>query len=244
MKRQEPIESVGSESRQRADDFVSAWAATAKSGRGGDEERYLSTADPKLGRLIAKVVAAEGAKRFRQSTAESHFDSIARSIVYQQLSKRAASTIYARYVNVLGGCASPERVAETPSDALREAGLSAPKVRYLKALALAVAAGDLDLDALRELPDESIVNRLTRMPGVGVWTAQMFLMFRLLRPDVLPEHDVGIQRGVQIAYGLRKPAAPAYILRVGMKWAPYRSLACLYLWAAVDLDLRTSPPQT
>ena len=237
MKRQRPSESVGGESRQRADSFLSGWAATANLGSGCEEELYLGTADPKLGALIARVVDAEGAKRFRPSTAESHFDAIARSIVYQQLSKKAASTIYARFVNVVGGSASPERVLEASSEALRGAGLSYPKVRYLKALAAAVVCGDLDLDALSELPDGAIIHALTSVSGIGVWTAQMFLMFRLLRPDVLPSHDVGLQRGLQVAYGLRKPAAPAYVNLVGKRWAPYRSLACLYLWAAVDLGM-------
>jgi len=87
------------------------------------------------------------------------------------------------------------------------------------------------------LPDEAIVDTLTKVPGIGVWTAQMFLMFRLHRPDVLPTRDLGIQRGLQIAYGLRKPAAPGYVARAGKKWSPYRSIASLYLWAAVDLGV-------
>ncbi len=219
---------------ERAQAFVSGWAAAAGAGEGHQAERHLAGADPRLGELVARVVAAGGVRRFKSSTASSDFDAIARSIVYQQLSTMAASTIYGRYVDALEGCPSPERVLETRPERLLQAGLSRPKVRYVKALASAVASGELELGSLRELPDESVIDALTRVPGVGLWTAQMFLMFRLQRPDVLPTIDVGIRRGLQMAHGLRKPAAPGYVFRSGRRWAPYRSLACLYLWAALE----------
>ena len=219
---------------ERAQAFVAGWTAAAGTGEGRLEERHLAAADPRLGRLIARLVAGGGMRRFKPSTAPSDFDAIARSIVYQQLSTMAASTIYGRYVEALGGSPNPERVLEARPERLLRAGLSRAKVRYVKALASAVASGELDLGSLRDLPDESVIDALTRVPGVGLWTAQMFLMFRLHRPDVLPTIDVGIRRGLQMAHGLRKPAAPGYVSRSGRRWAPYRSLACLYLWAALE----------
>jgi DNA-3-methyladenine glycosylase II len=225
-------------SDERAQAFVTGWAAAAEAGEGRLEECHLADADPRLGRLIARLMSAGGVRRFQPSTAPSDFDALARSIVYQQLSTMAASTIYGRYVEALGGAPSPERVLEARSDRLLRAGLSRAKVRYVKALASAVASGELDLGSLRGLPDESVVEALTGVPGVGLWTAQMFLMFRLHRPDVLPTIDVGIRRGLQIAHGLRKPAAPGYVSRSGRRWAPYRSLACLYLWAALEPDAK------
>ena len=221
-------------SDERAQAFVEGWAAAAGAGEKRLEECHLAEADPRLGRLIARLVTAGGVRRFKPSTAPSDFDAIARSIVYQQLSTMAASTIYGRYVETLGGCPSPERVLGARPERLLKAGLSRAKVRYVKALASAVASGELNLRSLRDLPDESVVDALTRVPGVGLWTAQMFLMFRLHRPDVLPTIDVGIRRGLQMAHGLRKPAAPGYVSRSGSRWAPYRSLACLYLWAALE----------
>ncbi len=221
-----------SDERGRA--FVAGWAAAAGAGGARPEECHLAAADPRLGSLVARLVASGGVRRFKPSTAPSDFDAIARSIVYQQLSTMAAATIYGRYVEALGGNPSPERVLEARPERLLKAGLSRAKVRYVKALASAVASGDLNLGSLRDLPDESVVGALTRVPGVGLWTAQMFLMFRLHRPDVLPTVDVGIRRGLQMAHGLRQPAAPGYVSRAGRRWAPYRSLACLYLWAALE----------
>ncbi len=221
-------------SDERAQAFVAGWAADEGAGEGRLEECHLAAADPRLGRLIARLVAAGGVRRFKPSTAPSDFDAIARSIIYQQLSTMAASTIYGRYVEALGGFPSPERVLEARSERLLRAGLSRAKVRYVKALASAVASGELDLGSLRDLPDDSVIEAMTRVPGVGRWTAQMFLMFRLHRLDVLPIVDVGIRRGLQMAHGLRKPAAAGYVSRSGRRWAPYRSLACLYLWAALE----------
>jgi DNA-3-methyladenine glycosylase II len=196
-------------------------------------ERCLCAADPRLAKSIEKA----GPLRFGPSPARSHFDAIARSIIYQQLSTKAAATIYSRYLKALAGNPEPKRVIAKRPETLRAAGLSESKVRYLKALATAVTTGALDLEHIADLPDEAIVDQLTNVPGVGVWTAQMFLMFRLHRLDVLPTRDLGIQRGLQLSYGLHKPAAPGYVARVGKKWAPYRSIASLYLWAAVDLGI-------
>jgi DNA-3-methyladenine glycosylase II len=220
-----------------SEDFMATWRRVA--GPLNDlAEKHLCACDPMLG----EVIRAVGPQRFAKSPARSHFDAIARSIIYQQLSKKAAATIYTRYRDIVRGrTRGPEEAWAADAGCLRSAGLSTSKVRYLKELAKAVIDGGLDLDHIDDLPDDDVVSLLTKVPGVGVWTAQMFLMFRLRRPDVLPTRDVGVQRGLQLAHGLRKPAAPGYIARAGKRWSPFRSLACLYLWAAVDTGFISSP---
>lgn len=202
-------------------------------------EHHLRTVDPRLGALIDQVIAAAGVQRFEPSPAATHFEALARSIVFQQLSGKAARTIHGRVVDALGGAISPEAVLRSSPEALRAAGLSQGKARYLTALSEAVASGSLALEGIEALPDEAVIDALTQVKGIGVWTAQMFLMFRLGRGDVLPTNDLGIQKGLQRAHGLRKPAAPGYVRKAGVRWAPHRSTACLYLWAALDQLLPT-----
>jgi DNA-3-methyladenine glycosylase II len=230
------MESATIDIRPRQPDAVSEFLATWKRASGpsdGMAEQHLYRVDSRLATVIEKT----GPQRFSPSNARSHFDAIARSIIYQQLSIKAAATIYARYLSLLEDNPGPVQVLAVRDGAFRKVGLSASKVRYLKALATAVTSGELDLERVADLSDDAIVQKLTNLPGIGVWTAQMFLMFRLRRLDILPTHDLGIRRGLQLAYGLRKPAAPGYIARVGRKWAPYRSIASLYLWAAVDVSV-------
>ncbi|HWV37432.1 MAG TPA: DNA-3-methyladenine glycosylase 2 family protein [Vulgatibacter sp.] len=200
-------------------------------------EHELRAADLRLGRLIDRVIERAGPQRFEPSPFPTHFEALARSIVYQQLSGKAAATIYGRVVGVLGGTVTPEAVLAAGDESLQAAGLSRPKIRYVRALARAVAERELDLERVEALPDDEVIEALTRVQGIGVWTAQMFLMFRLRRPDVLPTGDLGIQKGLKLAHGLRKPAAPGYVKRAGARWAPHRSLACLYLWAALDQQI-------
>jgi len=213
-------------------DFLATWER-AKGPSNGAAERHLCRVDSRLATVIKKT----GPQRFSRSNARSHFDAIARSIIYQQLSIKAAATIYARYISLLEDNPSPKQVLAVRDDAFRTVGLSASKVRYLKALATAVSSEGFDLERIATLSDEAIIQELIKLPGIGVWTAQMFLMFQLQRLDVLPTHDLGIRRGLQLAYGLRKLAAPGYIARVGKKWAPYRSIASLHLWAVVDVKV-------
>src|SRR5690348_6562930 len=161
---------------------------------------HLKRADPTLARVIERV----GVCRFTPRTEGTHFDAVARSIVYQQLSGSAAHTIYTRWLSLYGGRApSPLELLETPDATLRGVGLSRQKIAYLKDLAHRSSAGDVPIDTLHELDDAEVIAALTRVKGVGRWTAQMFLMFRLGRPDVLPELDLGIRKGIQRAYGLR-----------------------------------------
>ena len=149
---------------------------------------YLKKVDPKLGVFIDRV----GPFRLVRRTAGTHFDAVCRSIIYQQLSGKAAATIHDRVLGLYGGRAPlPSELAATSDEHLRGVGLSRQKLSYLKDLAVRVAANELPIDTLHELPDDEVIDALVRVKGVGRWTAQMFLMFRLGRPDVLPELDLG-----------------------------------------------------
>jgi len=157
--------------------------------------------------------------------------------VYQQLSGKAAATIYGRVLALYGGRApTPAELAATPAARLRRAGLSRQKLRYLKDLARHAASGRLPLDVLDGMADEAVIEALTAVRGVGTWTAQMFLMFRLGRLDVLPVLDLGIQKGMRHAYRLRRRPTHAQMEKIAAAWRPYRSVACWYLWRAMDVQ--------
>ena len=192
---------------------------------------HLSAADPVMHALVAIV----GPCRFAPRAEGTHFEAVARAIVYQQLSGKAAGTIHGRFHAIYGHRApTPGELLDTDDAALRAAGLSRQKIAYLRDLAARVTAGDVPLDAVGALDDEALVRALTRVKGVGRWTAQMFLMFRLGRPDVLPELDLGIQRAIELAYGLGRLATPAEVLAIGAPWAPYRTVASWYLWRSLE----------
>ncbi len=193
--------------------------------------RHLKRTDPILGKLITQV----GPCGYQLRSDGAHFDHLMRAIVYQQLSGKAAATIHARVQALYGGRApTPAELAGTPAARLRRAGLSRQKLGYLKDLARRAATGRLPLDTLDALPDEAAIAALTAVRGVGVWTAQMFLMFRLGRLDVLPVLDLGIQKGMRQTYRLRKLPKPAHMERLAAGWRPYRSVACWYLWRALE----------
>jgi 3-methyladenine DNA glycosylase/8-oxoguanine DNA glycosylase len=159
-----------------------------------------------------------------------------RSIVFQQLSGKAAATIHGRVIALVGdGAEAPSRIAATSHDALRAAGLSNAKASYVRNLAEHVLDGSLPVESLHELSDDEIIAALTQVKGIGKWSAQMFLMFRLGRPDVLPELDLGVQKGIQMTYRMRKLPTPAQVLRRGQKWAPYRTVASWYMWRVLEL---------
>ena len=203
--------------------------------------RHLKRTDPVLAKLIAEV----GRCGYQLRADGAHFDHIVRAIVYQQLAGKAAATIHGRVQALYGGRPpTPAELAGTRPARLRRAGLSRQKLSYLRDLARGVASGRLGLDGLDGLPDEAVIEALTAIRGVGVWTAQMFLMFRLGRLDVLPVLDLGIQKGMQRAYGLRRMPRPAEMERIAAGWSPYRSVACWYLWRAAerpDPGLRARP---
>ena len=192
---------------------------------------HLRRVDPVLGRIIAQVRTPPPPPR-REGT---HYDALMRAIVYQQLSGKAAGTIHRRFRELFPGHRPrAELVLAASDERLRSAGLSRQKIGYLRDLSARVADGTLPLAHLGRLPDDAIVEHLIQVKGIGRWTAQMFLMFRLGRPDVLPELDLGIQNAVQRAYGLRSRPLPKDVVRIGERWRPHASTACWYLWRSLD----------
>ncbi|MDE3152912.1 MAG: DNA-3-methyladenine glycosylase 2 family protein [Gemmatimonadota bacterium] len=192
---------------------------------------HLRRVDPVMARVIRHV----GPFHLVPRRGNSHFHYLARAIVYQQLSGKAAGTIHGRFCALFPrGHAVPDRVLALSDEALRAAGLSRQKAAYLRDLAEKVHTGAVPLERVRHMSDDAIIDHLVQVKGVGRWTAQMFLMFRLGRPDVLPELDLGIQNAVQRAYGLRKRATPKDVARIGKAWSPYSSVASWYLWRFID----------
>ena len=192
----------------------------------------LAKADPVLARLLAE----HGQPSTDRRPPASNYVALVRSIVGQQLSTKAARAIYGRVIDYFGGHPpTPEQILETDLDALRTAaGLSHAKTRYLHSLAEHVVDGSLALDQLDALPDEEIIAELTAIKGIGEWSAHMFLMFQLRRPDVLAVGDLGIRRAAERAYGL--PALPTAdeLTAMAEPWRPYRTAACLVLWHSLD----------
>ncbi len=192
---------------------------------------HLKNADPVIGRIITRV----GPYRLQPRREGTHYHALVRAIVFQQLSGKAASTIYGRLC-ALYPRQNPraELLLATTDEVLRGAGLSRQKIGYLRDLATRVATRSLPLAHLGRLSDDAIIEHLVQVKGIGRWTVQMFLMFRLGRPDVLPELDLGIQTAIQRAYGLKKRPAPKDVLRIGAKWRPYASVASWYLWRSLE----------
>ena len=162
------------------------------------------------------------------------FRALTHAIIAQQLSTKAAATIERRFAGLFGGSPTPGGLAAVSDAELRAVGLSAQKIRYMRDLCARIHDGTLVLASLDELTDEGVVEALTAVTGIGRWTAEMFLIFRLQRPDVLPVGDLGIVKAVQRAYGLRKVPSPERLTRIGEHWRPFRSVACWYLWASLD----------
>lgn len=195
--------------------------------------RHLRKADPALARVIARV----GACDFSRRESGTHFAALTRTIVFQQLSGKAASTILGRLHGLYGDRPpTPQALLATTDETLRSVGISTQKATYLRDLASRVADGRLPTARLGRLSDERIMEALMGVKGIGRWTAQVFLMFRLARPDVLPDGDLGIQKAIQRAYGLRRLPKPERVQKIGAPWAPYRSIASWYLWRSLDVD--------
>src|SRR3954468_4592814 len=194
--------------------------------------RHLKKSDP----ILAQIIAEVGPCRYETKNFGTHFDALCRSIVYQQLSTKAASTIHSRFLDLFENrVPTPEAVAATPEPKLRAVGLSTQKTSYIRDIANKVHTGALPLDHLDELPDQEIIDYLIQVKGVGVWTAQMFLMFRLGRLDVLPDLDLGIRNAIKKAYRVRGVPNAKRIAKIGAPWRPYASIACWYLWRSLDV---------
>ncbi len=201
---------------------------------------HLRRADP----AIAAVIDLVGPCRFAANAAGTHLDAVIRAIVYQQLSGSAASTIHGRLMALFGGAPTAVTVLAASEDSLRSVGLSRQKVAYLKDLARLAHSGELPIESLHDLDDAAILAALTRVKGVGVWTAQMFLMFRLGRPDVLPVLDLGIRKAVQRAYRLRELPSPERVRKLGAAWSPHGTIASWYLWRSLDaVGASRTPPE-
>ena len=190
--------------------------------------RYLMRTDPILGAAIKRIGACGMAGRQRKD----HLSALAGAIVSQQLSTKAAATIFGRFVALFPGNEIPDAaaIAAQSDAALRGVGLSGQKVGYMRDLSARLIDGRLRLDELDALPDEAVIERLVAVKGFGRWTAEMFLMFRLHRPDVLPGGDLGIVVAIQRLYKLRTRPDARRVLKIGEVWKPYRSVASWYLW--------------
>jgi DNA-3-methyladenine glycosylase II len=187
---------------------------------------------------MARLVDAIGplsVRRRRRGRPDDAYGVLVRSITGQQLSTKAAATIYGRLTELFGGrTPTPEEIIATDPEALRAVGLSGAKAAYLRDLAEHIVDGELPVDELAELPDVKVHELLTGVKGLGRWTVDMFLMFHLGRPDVLPVGDLGIRKAMQIHYGLDDlPKAPK-MEQIAEAWRPYRTLGCLYLWESLD----------
>jgi DNA-3-methyladenine glycosylase II len=189
---------------------------------------HLRRSDPVLGAIIERV-GGYGIQ-YRQP----EFESLVRSIVYQQLSGRVASVIFGRLSEAAGGILTPEGILKLRPARMRRAGLSAAKTDYIRDLARHTRDRKVIFDELPALADADVIERLTRVKGIGTWTAHMFLIFALRRPDVLPVGDLGIRSAIQKAYGLESLPRPTEMIEIASRWRPYCSVASWYLWRSLD----------
>ena len=199
--------------------------------------KALATADPTMAALIERIGKLDIATRLRRRQEERPADAygaLLRAIVGQQLSTKAARTIHGRVLELFGGATpSPEQLLEASEEDLRACGLSGRKTEYIRDLASHVISGELELDRLEELGDEEVIEEIVAVRGLGRWTAEMFLIFHLQRPDVLSGGDLGIRKAIQIEYGLEEMPSAKRVLEIGERWRPHRSLASLYLWESL-----------
>ena len=202
--------------------LVTAWSAgRRKLGR-----------DPVFGPWVTKI----GTIRLQEAT-EQPFYYLARTICYQQLAGRAAATIHGRFVDALKGEVTPERVLRVRESTLRKAGLSRSKLTAIRDLAAKIRSGEVEVHDLHEQPDDEVVRRLTKVWGIGEWTAQMYLMFRLHRPDVWPAGDLGVRAGYAKAHGLGEPPTEKDLRPLGEVYRPWRSAVAFYCWRILETEL-------
>ncbi|MGH2800548.1 MAG: DNA-3-methyladenine glycosylase family protein [Thermoleophilaceae bacterium] len=191
----------------------------------------LAGSDPVMAGLVSELGRLSFETRLRGRPRPDSYGMLLRSIVGQQVSAKAAAKIHDRVLELFGGRApTPAELLAVEPGQLRGAGLSGRKVEYVRDLARQIESGELELERLAELSDEEVIAEISAVRGLGVWSAQMFLMFALERPDVLPTGDLGIRRAVQVAYGLDELPGHDELTRIAEPWRPHRTLACIYLW--------------
>jgi len=190
---------------------------------------HLKKSDPILRAIIERVGPC------RMEFGEPVFHSLAEAIVYQQLNGKAAVTIFNRFTALAGEPVTPEGILKLTPENMRTVGLSKQQSSYLFDMAERASRGELDFARLPDLTDEEVIKHLTQVKGVGVWTAHMFLMFTLKRPNVLPTGDFGVQMAIKKHYGKRKLPKPLQMEKIARPWEPYRSIACWYLWRSLDI---------
>jgi DNA-3-methyladenine glycosylase II len=199
--------------------------------------RALAASDPTMAGLIGRIGEIDLATRLRRRSEERPADAygaLLRAIVGQQLSTKAARTIYLRVLAIFDGTTpSPQQLLDAEEGKLRAAGLSGRKVEYVRDLAAHILGGELELERLDELADEQVIDEIVAVRGLGRWTAEMFLIFHLERPDVLSGGDLGIRKAIQLEYGLEEMPTPTEAVEIGQRWRPHRSLASLYLWESL-----------
>jgi DNA-3-methyladenine glycosylase II len=198
------------------------------------DDRALMRADKALKRVMEERGPIDP-EIDRRGSRPDPYEAVARAIVGQQLSTKAARSIWAKLLEQFDGeTPDPKALLRKRPQTLRKAGLSNAKVEFLRDLAKRVTDGRLDLDRLKKLPDEDVIAELIEVKGVGQWTAEMFLIFHLARPDVVSVGDLGIRRAAQIAYGMDELPGPEELEKLAEVWRPHRTLACLYLWRSLD----------
>ncbi len=190
---------------------------------------HLKKSDPIIREIINRVGP------YRIEYGDPVFHSLAEAIVYQQLNGKAAFTIFKRFAALAGEPLTPEGIMRVTDQQMRSAGLSKQKTSYLRDLAQRTHHGELNFSGLANLSDEEVIEHLTQVKGIGVWTAHMFLMFSLRRPNVLPTGDFGVKMAIKKHYKKRKPPNPKQMEKIAKCWEPYRSVACWYLWRSLDI---------
>jgi DNA-3-methyladenine glycosylase II len=190
---------------------------------------HLKKADPVLCAIIERVGP------YRMEYGEPTFHSLAESILYQQLNGKAAVVIFGRFTNAAGDPVTPEGILKLSDAQMRAIGLSKQKTAYLRDLAQKTKDGLLNFERLADMSNQEVIEHLTQVKGIGVWTAHMFLMFTLKRPDILPTGDYGIQAAMKKHYRKRKWPKPKDMEKIAKSWVPYRSVACWYLWRSLDI---------
>jgi len=191
---------------------------------------HLREADPVMRAIIDQVGA------YRIQFRDPDFETLVKSIVYQQLSGRVAGVIFGRVTNAAGGRLTPEGILKLRPVRMRTLGLSGQKTAYIRDLARHARDGRVAFEELARLSDEAVIERLTEVKGIGVWTAHMFLIFALRRPNVLPTGDLGIRNAIRKAYGLLELPKPAEMETLSQPWRPYRTVASWYLWRSLEPD--------